>query len=335
MEAATASAIIARNVLAALDAAGGDSASLARDLAIPLPVDADARLPSGVIAELWRRAPILAGDDLFGLHAAERMRHGQWGIVEYWIASSPTVREALDRLVRYYRVLTEMMRMSIEVRGARASITWQSVGPTDLRHSDEYLAAILTLTMRRLVGEDCAPLEIAFVHEPSARATELSRVLGGPVRFGAPAMRVDVDAALLGRALSTTDDELARALRPVVDAALAKLPPEDDIVAQARREIVETLRCGTPEMRTLARRLRTSSRTLQRVLAMNGTSYKLLLDEVRRELALGYLADGTMTLPEVALMLGFSQQSAFTRAFRRWTGSTPTAYRGERGGPNA
>lgn len=327
MDATSASAIIARNVLGALEAAGGDSVGLARDLAIPLPVDTDTRLPSTVIAELWRRAPIAANDDAFGLHAAERLKPGQWGLVEYWIASSPNAREALERFARYYRVLTEMMRMSVEVRGERASIVWESIGPTDLRHASEHFAAIVTLTMRRLLGTHGTPLEIAFTHERSPAADELRRVLGAPVRFGARAMRIDVARTLLELPLSTTDDELARALRPVVDAALARLPSEDDVVERARRELVDTLRSGAPEMRALARRLRTSSRTLQRVLATNGTSYKTLVDEVRRELAMGYLADGRMTLPDVAVLLGFSQQSALTRAFKRWTGGTPTAFR--------
>ena len=115
-----------------------------------------------------------------------------------------------------------------------------------------------------------------------------------------------------------------------LDDALSELPPGDDFVQSVRRAIGESVRHGEPSLSHVARRLAIGGRTLQRRLREYGADFKGLVDDTRRRFALRHLADSEITLTEVAYLLGYSEVSAFNRAFKRWTGSTPSDHRRQR-----
>jgi AraC-like DNA-binding protein len=134
-------------------------------------------------------------------------------------------------------------------------------------------------------------------------------------------------AEVLDRPLSSANRELALAHDRVLGEFVAKLQ-RDDIVSRTKSAISDWLPSGDFSSEAVARALHMSPRSLQRKLAAQGTTFRKLLQAVREELAQSYLADGSLTLLEISYLLGFSEQSAFSRAFKRWTGSTPQDFRG-------
>jgi AraC-like DNA-binding protein len=192
------------------------------------------------------------------------------------------------------------------------------------------MAAVLTV-VRRATGVADIHSFVELPHARPAETTAHARVFRGPVHFGASRARLAFRLASLARPLVSADDALSSLLRPVVSAALSDLVVSDDVVERARAKTIRALGDGGASLVSLARALGTSSRSLQRALAARGTTYQQVLDEARRDLALRYVADPGRPLGEIAPLLAFSRTSAFHRAFRRWTGRTPMAYRGAAG----
>ena len=167
------------------------------------------------------------------------------------------------------------------------------------------------------------PLRVEFAHAAPKDLTEVRRVFGCKIVYDAPESRIHFDPSSLSLRMRAPEPELRKILDDHARAALGRLPRAVDFVDQVRSVIVEELPGGTPALADCARRLATSSRSLQRRLAEAGTSQEKLLDEVRRTLAIRYLDDRSISIAEVGFLLGFKDASAFYRAFRRWTGSTP------------
>jgi AraC-like DNA-binding protein len=157
--------------------------------------------------------------------------------------------------------------------------------------------------------------------------SEHRRVFGIPIAFSAETNAVWFDAAFLERPIKRADPSLSPVLRRHADDLLSALPPSNSLATALHRHLLGTLSDGLPNIGVAASALGVSTRSLQRRLEDEGTSFKAVLDDVRRTLALSHLRDGTRTVSEVAFMVGFSEVSAFSRAFRRWTGRSAVSYR--------
>jgi AraC-like DNA-binding protein len=129
------------------------------------------------------------------------------------------------------------------------------------------------------------------------------------------------------RQVPSADEHLYPVLKRYLDRVLAEMPREDDLLASIRRAVGESLRDGDPNLAQVARKIAMGQRTLQRRLREQGVDFKWLVDDTRRRFSLNYLRERKHTLSEIACLLGYSEVSALNRAFRRWTGSTPSDYR--------
>jgi AraC-like DNA-binding protein len=129
------------------------------------------------------------------------------------------------------------------------------------------------------------------------------------------------------RQVPAADERLYPIITRYLEQVLREMPPEDTALASVRRAIVETMRDGEPTLEQVGRRLAVTPRTLQRRLRDCGVTFKAAVDDTRRRSAVSYLRDPKHTFTEIAYLLGYSEVSAFNRAFRRWTGSTPSRYR--------
>jgi AraC-like DNA-binding protein len=174
------------------------------------------------------------------------------------------------------------------------------------------------------------PTSLAFEHDAPARTAEHERIFGCPVSFGADATSLELSSDDLARPTLGPDPELADLLHKQADAMVAKLGPPRGAgaafaphTARVREALTSLLPTGDATIDNVASALGASPRSLQRRLGDEGATFQGVLDELRRELALAYLASDTHAIAEIALMLGFSDQSAFHRAFVRWTGRTP------------
>jgi AraC-like DNA-binding protein len=198
---------------------------------------------------------------------------------------------------------------------------------TDL--DDEPIDAIVGLYVRMcrsLLGREYSPLRIEFRRSRPARIDDFVRLLRTPLLFDAPQTRLVLDRESIERPLDGGNPELARHNDAIALEYLSQLE-RDNIQVRVREVLTQRLSRGEPSQEDIAEILNMSARTLQRKLGERGTSYKEILDDTRRALALAYLSAPRHSVSDVTYLLGFSAGSCFTRAFRRWTGQSPSDWR--------
>ena len=327
---ASSAALLLRALVESARAAGVDGDGLLGAIGVPPGVmdDASGWVPFETMARAWHLACERSGDPDFGLHAAESTPPGTYGALEYATMSSTSLVDALRRAVRYYAALGSMGDSTMLQRGGlvRIGLTPRcEMAPGAARHFVEHFFALLVTRGRLLTGGRLKLLRATFVHAAPTSTAEHRRIFAAPLEFGARANELVAESHGLSVPLRSSNPEL---LEPLERAAATMLEGRaQDVVARTRAVVPEVLRAGEPGLSGVARRLGVSARTLQRRLGEQATSYADIVDEVRRELAHREVASGTRSFGEIAFLLGFSQASAFDRAFRRWTGSTPSAYR--------
>jgi AraC-like DNA-binding protein len=185
---------------------------------------------------------------------------------------------------------------------------------------------MLALLGRQSVGPRFRLERVSFRHAAPASTAEHARIFEAPVVFGAPEDALVLPCSLLDEPMPVASERTVRHLDRLLDEMLAELPRRAALGEQVRAALAADLRSG-PTLEGVAARLGTTPRSLQRRLREEGGSFQELLDELRRELSLRYLGEPDLTLAEVAFSLGFAEQSAFHRAFRRWAGTTPAEWR--------
>jgi AraC-like DNA-binding protein len=266
------------------------------------------------------------GDAALGITLARRIPIGALGLIDYALCTSASLRDALRTVARHYAVATQRVRLELEEHAGQAALSLARDPRVEhSRHWMEFSFAILAERMRATLGSPVTFDEVAFKHAPPASAERHDDFFGVQVRFGQPSDRLAFAARLLERPLQTA----SRCLAELLDERFRELEPaaHDPFLARVQRAIVDLLDQGECSLGALAAQLRTSPRTLQRKLTALGTSHRDLLDDVRRERSQTLLRDSQLSVTEVAARLGFSETSAFFRAFRRWTGTSPQMFR--------
>jgi AraC-like DNA-binding protein len=311
-------------------AAGVDARAVASEVGISRETLADVHgwVPVDAMARAWILVSERAADDDFGLHAAETLPVGVYGVLEFATMSSPTILDTLERVARYYRLMGAMSEVGLDVRRERARVTLRPVVPFPaerLRHYHEFTIAFLAVRGRMLGGERVVPSEVRFMHPAPARTTEHARIFASPVRFGQRANELVVPRSVLEIPVRAADPSVAAALGRTGESMLAA--EAGDVLERVHVAARAALDAGDVTLEIVARRLGMSARTLQRRLGERDTSYAHVLDQVRRESAQRWVEQGAMSFGEIAFALGFSEPSAFHRAFKRWTGRTPREYR--------
>jgi AraC-like DNA-binding protein len=242
--------------------------------------------------------------------------------------SSATVGDGLRRVTRFQRVLTDQPWLEIDDSGSSVRI---SVG---LQTEDEELRAIhaeyvstLGLQVMSWVSEtDIVPVEVHFEHEPRGEPSDYERILRCPVKFAAEGSAIVLTAETFDRPSMHANERIATLHLEFAEQLLADAA-DTSFAAQTRRALAECLEPGPPGLPAIARRLGMSTRSLQRRLAEERTSYKEVLDTLRRDITLEQLQRHDTSIAEAAYLTGFSEVSAFTRAVRRWFDCPPSQLR--------
>jgi len=328
-------ATIVADMLQYLEHHGVSAAAAARECGIDLPAGPDDRVPGGQVERLWSLAVQRTGDPLVGLHMAEAYSPGALDILGYVVLSCKTVGDVLNRVSRYARLLNDGMRVDVERSGKVAYCRCAFVESMDnylLRSPDQAIDTIwagLARELRRLTARPLGPTEVWFRHKApaAAEAREYARILGARVRFGAREDRFIVPIAHLDERVRSANPSLLRAFERHADAVLSGMERQGSKSHRVAQILAERLKGTVPPLSDVARELTMSDRNLQRALRNDGTSFQKLLDQVRRDLAISHLANPATSASQVGFLLGFSDPSAFHRAFRRWTGKAPSAYR--------
>lgn len=268
------------------------------------------------------------GDPLLGLHLGKSVTPRHFGILGYVLLSCGSLGAALLRFDQYQRLIYDVNPVAITMNSSEVIFEW-GVGqgrPGPL--VDECAIATMVQFMRNLVQHPLSPLSITFVNPPPENLQAYLDYFGCPVQFCQNTTRMVLATADLQRELRSPDPALLEMLSQQADSFLAELEPGDALMQQLHNCLTQQLmgHCE-PSLEQTAQAMHLSARTLHRRLAERGLQFRAVLDELRCQLARQYLQDQRLQLTEIAALLGYSEQSAFTRAFRRWTGLTPHAYR--------
>jgi AraC-like DNA-binding protein len=295
----------------------------ATDLTPEVLADAEARISPAQFCVAWAEALRWTNDPALALHVAEAMPAGSFGIVEYVCRAAPTVREALRQWVRYLAILDDAVEVGLVDAGPTTAlrVVRESEAPAPASH--ELCFAVLVHHARALTTGDFRVAGVHFAHRAGeAHAAHHRAFFGCDVRFGAPRTELLLDRAALDAPLSTADPNLLAILVPAAEDKRAHASPFPPLTDQVRRALRAALANDEAQLEPVARRLGMTGRSLQRRLRDEGTSFQAVREAMRRELADRYLGEA-MTFAEISFLLGFSEPSAFFRAFKRWTGLTP------------
>jgi AraC-like DNA-binding protein len=316
-----------------LEMHGLDAVQIARragvDLAsIPAPTE---RIAIDQVDAMLRVAIPLIGDPAFGLQAARCWHPAHLGVLGHAWLSSDTLRTGLERVARYFRLVGErgLIRLDVSRQGVKVGFRANRGDPGAVPVAAVFVDITMALLLdmcRMNAGAALRPVA-ASLRRPKPQQSEIyERFFGCAVRFRSEENAFLLSARDADRLLPSANKQLAAMFDKLLTEALGRLD-RSDVVSRCRAEVLQHLESGEMAEEDMAKRLHMSRRTLQRRLGEADTTYLRLVDDTRRDLALRYIEDPTRSITDVAFTLGFSQQSAFTRAFKRWTGINPTEYR--------
>lgn len=317
---------------------GIDAQALVREAGIdPATLrDPGARISSDAADELLARAAAAIPDSGFALRAARCWHPTNLGALGHaWLTSS-TLRTGLQRLVRFNRLLGERARFTLasERDGLRLSFDPKRRDP-ELHALGADLILSLVLDLCRVnYGASLRPVEVRLRRIRPANTEPWKQFYGCPVHFGDRENSLLLSPRVVDEQLPIANRQLAGMLDGILEGQLAALD-RSNIPARCKATLLEQMASGEMSEEAMAKALHMSRRTLQRKLAETEQSYQKLVDDTRHDLALRYLEDPQKSVTEVTFLLGFSGQSAFSRAFRRWTGISPTEYRAQKLGQTA
>ncbi|HVK69465.1 MAG TPA: AraC family transcriptional regulator [Polyangium sp.] len=288
----------------------------------------DQRVAMARYVALWRTAAPRFSKGSLGLTfgAAFELDHGN--LLTYMAAHAATLGEAVLQADRYRHLVHEMLLPVLDLEGGDARLR-RVLHPSIRRIGAmaESIAATWVKSLSIYIGEDFRPREVWFQHAAPRDLRPYDEAFCCPVRFEMPETRMIVDREELERPLRLANPRLRAYLEEQARTQLDGLPHDHGLANRVRRLLVEELRGGAPSQDHIARCLALSPRTLQRRLKDEGVVFNDLLDEQRRALCDRYLLDRSLSIQEIAFLLGYTERSSFYRAFRRWTGRTPQELR--------
>ncbi|MFT3923249.1 MAG: AraC family transcriptional regulator ligand-binding domain-containing protein [Myxococcales bacterium] len=297
-------------------------------------LDRDALVPHARQDEAFLAAALVLGDPDVGLHAGEELDVRAFGIVGELALTCRTAGDLLALQVRHQALIGNGLRSTRLPDPSRVILKFDLARSDVSRHTVEYtLAAQMTLA-RKLAGPNFRALRFEFPFAEPAITEEQCRVFGPNVTYRQAELRACFPAGLDEVVLGSVDcwqrEILECAARERMASIDALFAPHDAELQRCQKHIAQNLSEGPPSVDRTAAALGQSVRTLQRRLELHGLTYRDLIDATRRRMASDLIATPNLSLVDVALLLGFSEQSAFNRAFRRWFGKTPRQVRAER-----
>lgn len=320
-----ASRVVLLPLIAQLDADRVDTRALLASCGLA-PRDLDnpeLRVPREIVGDLWRAAVAQTRDPALGLRVAAQMQPGMLGLIEYAARSGASLGQALATLARYAELLAEGMSFIIEQQDGRVRVIYALSGNPQPPASMDFTLGTLSRLARQFTQPPVQLLEVSFDHPAPADRAPYDAFFQTRLRFDAKQSSILFDAAFLEARVQSADANLHAVLSHQASKLVSELPKGDSFEERVKRLIGSELRNGDPTAQGLAKKLHMSARTFQRRLLDAGTTHSKLLDDVRHTTALRLLDQAELSLGEVAAALGFSDVSAFRKAFKRWTGDSP------------
>jgi AraC-like DNA-binding protein len=318
-------------VAAALEsvrARGLDADSLLRQIGLSpgLLQSPQTRVSAKHYGALWRLVALTLDDEFFG-QDSRRMKAGSFAMLCHSLLNCKTLRQAIDRSLRFYALILDDICGELNRDGAEASITLHDAAAPQRVFAHEVLLMLLHGVACWLVGRRIPIKRAQFSYEEPAHSGEYRLMYSTSIGFRAPHTAIIFDAAFLDLPIVQNERTVKEFLRNAPENILLKYKNGSSLGARIRRRLRQSLPGDLPEFEALAGEMNLTPATLRRRLHEEGTFYQSIKDQLRRDLAIGYLSHSKRSAMDIGLELGFSERSAFHRAFKKWTGASPGEFR--------
>ncbi|MGW8194542.1 MAG: AraC family transcriptional regulator [Desulforhopalus sp.] len=293
-----------------------------------------ARYPLDNIANLWLEMARVIKDPCFGLAVARAWHPTYFGVLGYALLMSTSLRTTLERLIRFHRVISDARFGSLTENLKSGTVVFDLIyrdeAPYSPSREDAAMAWIMSVLQVNF-QRPLSPVSIHFTHSrPPVCVGKYYELFQSPIHFDAPFACLELSIKDADRLLPSGNKEMAEWKEEVMTQYLTARD-RGSLTDRVKKIIVEHLPSGDATVETIAAELYLSTRKLQRLLREEGTTFLALLNETREHIARQYIKDKKMDLTEIAFLLGFSEQSTFSRSFKRWTGTSPSIYRNSLG----
>jgi len=315
--------------------AGLDSAAILKAARLPADTLAnpESLIPYSRFLNLLEICAEKSGNPLFALEYGLYQGVAIFGPLLYLIQNARTVGESLQELAHYYHLHSSGAHIGFEQHGDLLILSYNQGDNTgsSLRHISELAMGVARRLMQSLLGRHWSPRAVYLQTAPAASTEVYQRLLGLTPQFNSHLTGWAIDANLMELPLSEADQTLHRLMRQHVED-MEQMTPEElpNYVQHLMRSFLPN---GRVTIDLVADYLLLSKRSLQRLLAEEGTSFQSLLESTRKSMAQRYLKDSNISQTQLASLLGYSELSAFSRAFQRWFGQSPRAWKQAQGGP--
>ena len=295
--------------------------------------DPDRQVVGEVLQKLWREAVVQTGDRNLGLHIGEAFDLAAIGIVGYVLLNCKTYGQVLEKLCQYTQLFSRGVALRYQIVDGWVHCDCDIVSGVknylleEPRHPIESTFAALFTATQQLTGRQLETQAVWFQHSAPSATAQHERIFQAPVQFSQPANRIIFSTHCLDWLVRSANSNLLSVFEAHASEMLMVQNQSHSYSQRAMVAIAQALQGEVPTIEAIARTLITSVRQLQRQLQTENTTYQKLLDETRKELAFQALKNPETSIHDVAFLLGFSEPSAFHRAFKRWTGQTPRSYR--------
>ncbi|MCG6939283.1 MAG: AraC family transcriptional regulator [Gammaproteobacteria bacterium] len=286
-----------------------------------------ARISLDALTSLWGHAVEALGDPCFGIKMAHYWHPSFMGALGYaWLVST-SLRTAFGRAERFVHVVSEGLDLCLSDTGRGLKVTVK-IPDEAMSYPQQYQVtmAVLMRISRINFGDELKAVEITFQHAMPDCHEVFSSYFQSPLVYEASEYSMTFATGDIDRKLPTANKELALMHDEILMKYLVRIK-KGDLVQQIQSLMIDQLPSGKVTDQMIARELHLSERTLQRKLRDKGTSFRQVLESVRKMVAMQYIRDTGTSMTEIAFLLGFSEQSAFSRAFKKWTGKSPVQYR--------
>lgn len=286
-----------------------------------------ARVSAKQYGALWRLVAKTLDDEFFG-QDSRRMKTGTFAMICHAALGCKTLGQALERSLRFYSLVLDDIRGALAQEGKEAAITLQPGDGAKTRvFAHEILLMLLHGVSCWLVGRRIPIQRAEFAYEEPRHSAEYRLMYSTNLRFRAPQTRIVFDAGYLALPIVQNERTVKEFLRIAPENILLKYKNRSSLGARLRRRLRQSMAGDLPEFDALAGEMNMTPATLRRRLHEEGTSYQSIKDQLRRDIAISYLRSSKRSAMDIGLELGFSERSAFQRAFKKWTGASPGEFR--------
>lgn len=290
--------------------------------------DPDNRVPADKTFRLWRRINNQLDDPDLGLEVGSTLEIRSAGVVGYAMLHSDTLLGALRRIVRFAKLLNQRAELALDDWGDRWRLQalHQPLIPGFRQPVDEGIAGVIAV-LREIAQRDLVPAAVYFSYPRPEDTSTHRRIFGTALHFGTPATAIEIWDRDVRTSVPSADPGLTRYLDQLAEIGLESLPSPKTYAERVRQAVWPHLSEGLPTLKEIASELALSSRSLQRRLREEETSFADVVDGLRHDKACLMLKDPNLAVYEVGYLLGYSDPSTFHRAFRRWQGTSPSRFR--------